>query len=331
MTRGMWSTLQAAPKASCESCPAWPISLLHGSSFRRSCRLPQVFELGSEEKIKLCTSTIYNFLNYLVHHDVCPEYQDDIQAARAVCLQAEKELWYIARANAMLPGNFNQACSTIYGGIYRDTYIGDQEWACDLDGYKGMSPQLARKTFKIGFTANASDEMYERYKSQSLSRSIGMTSVVDTGLEVTGLVLADRKALKLYDHPEAAGLRALGKMKARTWYHPGDPDDDRTEEEEQAGPVPREVKEYEFWVEDELLQRCFVGMKLETTVRHLSFGLDFFDNIAGVYCSFYRILPNEMMIGWKEPGPRLAARPKVSDGGGVAASDDRADDESGHA
>ena len=285
-----------------------------------------VYDLCTPEKIKLCTSTIFNFLNYLIHHDVCPEYQDDINAARAVCLQAEEELWQIARANAMLPGNFNQACSTIYGGTYQNTYIGDQDWAQGLEAYKGMDPKVARQTFKFGLTANASNEMYERYKSQAVSHSIGISSAVDTGLEVTELILADRQVLKLYDHQGAAGLRALGKLRAHTWYHPGDPDEDLTEEEEQAGPVTREVKEYEFWVEDELLQRCFVGMKLETTVRHLSFGLDFFDNIAGLYCSFYRILPNELMVGWKEPGPRLAARPKVKDGTSAAAAEEAGED-----
>lgn len=226
----------------------------------------------------------------------------------------------------MLPGNFNQACSSIYGGIYQDMYIGDQDWAQGLEVYKGMDPKLARQTFKFGLTANASDEMYERYKSQSVSCSIGITSVVDTGLEVTQLILADRQVLKVYDHEGAAGLRALGKLKARTWYHPGDPDDDLTEEEEQAGAMPRAVKEYEFWVEDELLQRCFVGMKFETTVRHLSFGLDFFDQIGGVYCSFYRILPNELMVGWKEPGPRLAARPGARDEASAAGAEE-ADEE----
>lgn len=296
-------------------------------SFRRSCRLPQVYDLDSKEKIRLCTSTIHNFLNYLTHHDVCPEYKSDIDAARAACLQADEELGKIARANAMLPGYFNRACSTIYGGMYQDTYIGDQAWAQGLELDKGMGPKLARQTFKIGLAANASDEVYEQYKSQSGSRSIGITSVVDTGLEVTALELASREALKLYEYPDAKGLRALGKMHARTWYHPGDPDEDRTEEEEQAGPVAREVKNYEFWVEDALLQRCFLGMKLEATVRHLSFGLDFFDKIAGVYCSFYRILPNEAMIGWKEPGPRLAARPKVKDEAAVAAVEEEADED----
>lgn len=286
-----------------------------------------VFDLYTPEKIKLCTSTISNFLNYLIHHDVCPEYQDDINATRAVCLQAEKELWQIARANAMLPGNFNQACSTIYGGSYQNSYIGDQDWAQDLDGYKGMDLKLAKRTFKYGLTANASDEMYERFKSQTVSRSISITSAVNTGLEITELILADRQTLKLYDDQGAAGLRALGKLKARTWYHPGDPDDDLTEEEEQAGgATTREIKEYEFWVEDELLQRCFVGMKIETTVRHLNFGLDFFDDIMGLYCSFYRILPNEMMIGWKEPGPRLAARPKPKDEVGAAGAGEEGGD-----
>lgn len=224
----------------------------------------------------------------------------------------------------MLPGKFNEACSTIYGGTYKNAYIGDQDWAQGLEGYKGMDQKLARQTFKFGFLANSSAEMFERYKSQANTRSISITSAVDTGLEVTELVLADRQALKIYDQQAATQLRAVGKLKARTWFHPGDPDEDLTEEEEQAGATTREVRDYEFWVEDELLQRCFVGMKFEATVRHLSFGLDFFDRVGGVYCSFYRILPNELMIGWREPGPRLPPRPKKDEAGAAAGAGARA-------
>lgn len=301
--------------------------------------------MGLEEKIKLCTSTIHNFLNYLLYHNVCPEYKDDVNAARAACLQADKELCQIARAHAMLPGKFNEACSMIYGGTCQEMYIGDQDWARELGSFTGMNPKLARQTFKIGFTANATDEMFEKYKSQSQSGTISIASAVETGLEVTELILANRDVLKLYDHPDAKSLRALGKMKARTWIHPGEPDDDRTEEEKQqqqeeeragagagAGPgtggAPREVaEEYEFWIEDELLQRCFVGMKLETTIRRLSFGLDFFDYLAGAYCSFYTILPNELMVGWREPGPRLPPRPKVGNVAAEEAGEEEVDEE----
>lgn len=290
-----------------------------------------ILDLMSEDRIEPTTSTISNFLNYIVYHDVCPEYIDDVNAARAVCKLAQRELTCIARGYSLLPGSFNQACSSIFGGMYRHSYIGNQDWANDLNIYKGMSPDVARKTFKIGMAAHSSHEMFEKYKIQGPSHTISITNTITTGLEVTEIILADREVLKLYQRKAAEGLKALGKMKARTWFTPLAPEEDLTEEEEAAaaaGTNPPEIIEYEFWVEDELLQRCFVGMKLETTVHRLSFGLDFFDNITGAYCSFYSSLPNEAMIGWREPGPRLPMREKVVDGkeNAGAADEDFEDD-----
>lgn len=273
----------------------------------------------TEQRINDYIAIIRNFLNYLLHHDVCPEYAEDIQKARVVCDQAKQQLLDIARAHALMPGQFNRACSELFGGFYSGTYIGDQDWAKDLDVPHGMSPDVARNIFKVGLTARATNDVFERYKSQATSGSIALTSTVDTCLEVTELILADRNALKIYDHQAAKGLKALGTMKARTWYGPHAEEEDLTEEEEAAAAIgPRETKEYEFWIEDELNQRCFVGMKLETTIHHLSFGVDFFDNIAASYCSFYTVLPNEVMIGWREPGPRLPMREKPGDENGTA-------------
>ena len=280
----------------------------------RSSRLPLLYELLNEKRIKEYTAIIRNFLNYVLHHDVCAEYTDDVEAARTVCDQAAKQLWDIARASTLMPGQFNRACSEIFGGFYRGSYIGDKEWAKDLDIPMGISPDSARQLFKVGLTACATDDMFERYRSQSISNSIAVTSSIDASLEVTELILATRDTLKIYDTKLAQGLKALGKMKARTWCGAIPDEEDLTEEEEAAAAVnPKEIKEYEFWLEDELLQRCFVGMKFETTVHHLSFGLDFFDRIAAMYCSFYSILPNEAMIGWKEPGPPLPMREEQAD------------------
>lgn len=276
--------------------------------------MPSLYELHSEEKIQAYTAIIRNFLNYLLHHDVCPEHRDDVNAARAVCDRASTELWEIACAYELMPGTFHRACSVLFGGFYQNTYIGDQEWAQDFDVFKGMSPDEARNAFKFAFSSRTSMAMYERYKSQSASQTISMTSSINTGLEITHIAFADREVLKVYNKPEAAGLKPPGTMKARTWYHPYVPDEDVTEEEEEAeaaGGAPKEIHEYEFWVDNELLQRCYPGMKFETTVHHLSFGLDFFDNVAAIYCSFFTTLPNEEMIGWKEPGPRLPMREKV--------------------
>ena len=52
---------------------------------------------------------------------------------------------------------------------------------------------------------------------------------------------------------------------------------------------------------DEILKKCFVGMKFITVVKELSFGVLYFDSLLGIFCSFCKVLPNEEMIGWREP------------------------------
>lgn len=100
-------------------------------------------------------------------------------------------------------------------------------------------------------------------------------------------------------------LKPLGSIKVKAWIGPGidieDTSDD--EDDESSGGVSVEDALQTFWAEGEILQYLYEGLKLELLVRELSTGLKFFDRVAGLYCSFYTILPNEkMMDNWKEPG-----------------------------
>lgn len=273
-----------------------------------------MFDVTTEKQIKSYTSIIRNFLNYLLHHDVCPEYKDQINAARSTCDLAEKELWACKQASLWLPGDFNTACSTIFGGYYANMYIGDQDWAKDLDIYKGMSTETATRIFKAGLAAQTTDEVINAFTTKSKENNLAVVSAVATGLEVTDLIKADDAVLEMYA-AQKPSLKPLGRMKAKTWYNPTLPEEDMTEEEVAAAATLLEIKEYELWVEDEILDMCFVGMKFDATVRELNFGILYFDTIIGVHCSFYSLLPNETIIGWREPGPRLPPREKNVDGG----------------
>lgn len=279
-----------------------------------SSRLPSVFDLMDQPRIKSFTAIIRNFLNYILHHDVCPEYNDQVQAARRVCDQAEQELWKIAQANKLLPGNFNRACSDIFGGIYQGLYIGDQEWAEGVEDIKGMSPETARKTFRVAMVAQGSEDMFKKYNRQGLDHSARATSVFDASMEVTELIPPSKEVRALYNSSAGQGLQPVGLLRAKSWLNPCAYPEDLTVEEEEAAGGTEPTEQYEFWVEEELLRHCFVGMKLETTVHRTSFGVDYFDSMAGVWCSFFRLLPNEMEIGWREPGPMLPMREKPGDG-----------------
>ncbi|CAD6563964.1 MAG: hypothetical protein ASARMPRED_002593 [Alectoria sarmentosa] len=267
--------------------------------------IPSQFELHSEEKIEYFVGIIRNFFNYLLHHDVCPDYKDQIYAARTLCDKAEKELWAISQCSPMLPGDVNKSCSEIFGGMYQGMWSDNQEWlqGRDIDYDIGISPQHARKVFKYALAVNADDNTLKTYRQQLEDKATKVVSVHEnTGFEVTELIFATQDTLNFYAQLECVDLKPVGKMRAKTWIIPTSADDDLTEAEEAilAAKVP-ETKYYEFWVEDEILSKCVVGMKLEATVTELSFGVSYFDALFGVHCSFYQLLPNELMAGWRTP------------------------------
>lgn len=209
----------------------------------------------------------------------------------------------------------------IFGGSFHGTYIGDQEWAKDIEMPDQMSPDTARTVFKIALVAHASEEVWEKYNAQSKERSIRVTEVFDISFEVTELIFPSNEVLNIYKAPGATGIKPVGKIRGKTWLNPNDYEKDLTEEEEQAEAAAREIKEldarneYEFWIDEELLSCLHVGTKMTTKVHRTSFGVDYFDSVQAVYCSFYTLLPNEEIIGWREPGPILPYRkPMTSEG-----------------
>ena len=278
---------------------------LHSSS-----RVPQLYYLSSVnavKDVKAKTNVIRNFLKYLLHHDVCPEYKSQVIAACDICNLTDQELPKTMKAQSYFPGDFQTACSEIFGGIYQGKYAKNPHWAPDAESYAGMSPEDAHRTFKIGLAAQASDEVTKRYREQNAAGNLETLKVYNACLEITELLPADDGIRRFYaKHPAAKGLSALGRLKAKSWDPPFKPFRDLTAEERLAETkFPMEL--YEFFVEDYVLDDCFVGMKFETTVHDLSFGLKFFDNISGVFCSFYGTIPNERLIGWRKPEDELLA------------------------
>lgn len=274
--------------------------------FNSSSRVPEVYDLSGvdcAQQVKSKTNVIRNFLNYLLHHDVCPEYQSQIHAAKAVCDRTDRELPLAMRTQSYLPGDFQTACSEIFGGSLQGTSGQNIEWASDMEGFAGMNPDLAKQTFKIGMATHVSDEVTKSYMEQSTALNIMTTKSYKIGLEVTELIRASDEVKNFYErHSAAKGLKSLGRLIAKTWTPPYKLPKDLTEEERVAEATLEGVTEiHSFLVEDYILETCLVGLKLEVTVREMSFGLKFFDTIHGVFCSFYTLLPNELMIGWRTP------------------------------
>ena len=230
---------------------------------------------------------------------MCPEYQDQINGARAVCDLADKELWKLKQATWVLPGDFNIACSTLFGGHYQGLYAGDQEWAKGMDLTTGMSDDIAWRTFKFGLAA-VGDNQAQRFAELAKTSSNKVIKERLVGLEITKIIYADEETRYFYKK-QVPDLRVLGKIRGREWKRPYLPDEDLTEEEQTA--PPSAPAEFELWIEEAVLDVCFVGMKMEGTVRDLNCGVQYIDQILGIYATFYKFLANERMIGWKAPVP----------------------------
>ena len=192
------------------------------------------------------------------------------------------------------------ACSTLFGGYYENVYVGETEWSTSLglSSDVGMSKDKARRVFKFGIAAGLTDDdLVDEYNRQVTAMTVGVTESFETGLEILELLPPEQDVVELYT--KFPSFYPVGRLRARTWYPPQPQQEDLTIEEEDAM-APKECEEYILWVEDYILNKAFKGMKFQATIRKLSFGVLYFDTITSLYCSFYEILPNELMLGWKE-------------------------------
>lgn len=291
------------------------------SNVASSHRVTRVFPIDTEKDLATIANVIRNFLNYVLQHAACPEYTEDVMAARRICELAEKELWAIKQVTCRLPGDFNIAASTLYGGRYQGLHMGGAGWAVEdpayksyLDNDQGFSDEEAERIFKTAIAFAGNDELFMR----TMNANVHIVKSETRHFEVAAIERASLRSIAevsaAKDHRGEEGyIKALGTIKFKAWEGPGFDDEDITEEEAEA--VKLEANNSDnleaFWVEDEVLQFCFVGMKIELVTQELNIGIKFCDTVLGVYCSFHTVLPNEKMTHWKEPGKPIFLHPSL--------------------
>lgn len=278
-----------------------------------SCTAPKRLPTDTEQDIKGFCAVVRNFLNYVLTHAVCPEYTEDVMAARRVCNLAEKELWEIKQVRHKFPGEFNVAASTLYGGRYQDLYPGDDDqWGAEDASLaeqfplsRGFNIPEAERIFKTAVAFEGTEELF----LEAMNGDIRIVKTDIKGFEVVRIDRAEMTSIddyaKVKNHLGISGsIKALGRIHLKPWSGPGMEEEDVTDSEDEAcSPLDQTVET--FWLEDEILHHCFLGMKLELVVHELNIGIRFFDDVAGIYCSFHTFLPNEKVIdNWKEPGKK---------------------------
>jgi hypothetical protein len=257
--------------------------------------------------------------------------------ALKTCDLAEQELPKANAAGFALPGDFNESASVVFGGAHAGTYVGDKSWAKNsktegLDTESiGIQLEEARVKFGIGIAIMGSPEQWHTWQTESLK----VLNKISAGLEVSGIQPPTEVTKTSYEvQSEKVGrklgrLKPLGKLICKTWYAEDCDDWDLPKDRYPNGKPHRASagRNYEFWVEDAVLEECFIGLKMDAEILELNSGITILDEVHETMISFFTWLPNELWmdrkpkeVRWLKKG--LPGDDEAEDGGSQAEGQD---------
>ncbi|KAJ5165784.1 hypothetical protein N7492_006080 [Penicillium capsulatum] len=256
------------------------------------------FNPERETDVKFTTSTLHNFYTYLLFHDVFPEYEEDILEARKTCNLANQELPQGIQLVQQGPGRFNEACSTLFGGSFFVEKL-PEGWGAE-EGQ--MSLEKARDIVKFAIAGASPHDQASRFQELANQNALTTEKIEDIhGFEIITVIPPDASLQDFY-HEFAPGLTTVGKIRARAFCDPAKSESYRNSK---AGlnwePSTEPEVDFEFLLEEELLQLCYPRLKFMTSVWRLNCGVYYFDDILSTYPTFYTVLANDLMLEWKQP------------------------------
>ena len=265
--------------------------------------MPFLWEVEEERQIKEITNILRNFYRYILLHNVCPEYACDVKAAICTCDLADKELSALSKLRALLPGDFNVACSSLSEGLSIEQSAPAQDWddtnTC-TETNSGMSLLKARQVFSLCMASQLDAEEMAEVNSLSIQQC----SAKDIGviwLEVMDLTHPSKEVSEFYRAFEA-DLKPVGLVHCKPWDDACEqPDDDLPPGVISKPSAAKQLGDVTLYMEQDVLSLMFKGLKMEVSVKALDNGMHFIDKVVSCKCSFYTSLPNEIMNGFKEP------------------------------
>ena len=187
-----------------------------------------MFYYGFEtrELVELVTSVLEKFMTYLLHHSVCPEYDADIREARKLVQKSKIELYNIAQIANWLPGDFNVAASTLFGGTYSTQYDGVSNWdpediAVDQPSFIGFTRETAQQIFGLAIATVGTEQQYEDFiAGPSLSnKAYEVVEIKErAGFEITEIIAVTEQNLAFYKQTTKE-FRPVGIVHARPWHN----------------------------------------------------------------------------------------------------------------
>ena len=170
-----------------------------------------------------------------------------------------------------------------------------------------MPDGKARVVLATAIAAYGSEDLLARMEElgEEWYRHLVVVEEKMTGLEVVRVERMSEEATSIYESEAVKRkVRSVGKMRCKRWTF----DDFQTWDRPNTGAEGAEQSqdvEYEFMVEEHILENVFVAMKMEGTIRRLALRREgeekreapsfwHIDSLSRTYCSFFTYLANEL-------------------------------------
>ena len=252
------------------------------------------------DKMSKGVGIVENFLKYVLHHDVCPEYETDVKKALEVCELARVEWPMLQRIYQQIPGQFNLAATELF-------CVEDPEETWSVQQFGRLKGCDARSVFysSLALVGN-SDSMWSKILKDlpKLVREFDCTLQL-LSLERPQEGVCERFKAMMIDGKNA-GLIPIGKAIFAPSFIEDEWDTPKI-------PCPIETETIDLYFDDDVLDNLSPGMKMRATLGELDVGIHFVKSIDTIVPSFHTFLPQELMRHYKEPRPNDRPAPSVLD------------------
>ena len=265
-----------------------------------SMTVPQLTGLEAKPMEK-AISVVESFLRYVLQHDVCPEYTDDVSAALQLCAVARLEWPAVDEVRMAFPGHFNLAAAELFG-----------RQGCDFWTRHGLSRPTDFDARRVFYAALALLEEPGKFDRMCEDTPV-ISREVYGAFEICAIDRPDAEIVRRFRSftlgGESASMMTIGKATLREttiqdeWDHPD---------------LPTSLEDGEaisLYLDDAILVKLRLGMKMHLTVCELGGrdGIWFVETAGMILPSFYTFLPQELMRYFKPPREDDRPAPSVHD------------------
>ncbi|KAH8680522.1 Argonaute complex, subunit Arb1 [Xylariales sp. PMI_506] len=252
------------------------------------------------QDIQEAANIITNFLNYVLLHDVCPEYKSQIIAARGVCEIAPTEVSH---------------CREVFHHISRDSFNAAARFLFSENGVfqaVEFNAQRSDAFSQLVIFRMAIMHATQSFITQDDPRQIRVINTLVQDYEVVSVRKNKnhRELVEMFKMQRLPSLvKPCGIIKVqRTMLEHAYSNLPRSDEVDSAS-QPTET----FIIDDAILHKIQPGIKMKLEVCELNVGIRFIKAVLDIRVSFDTLLPQSLMYGWKTPVDNERPAPSVHD------------------